>query len=80
LPSLLTAVAAQVSVRHFFIKLFFAAPANVLPSLPIALLSQVAREGVGAVFCSAAYDREPIAKQEISIAARIAFIEETPSD
>src|ERR1700726_4498572 len=41
LPSALTALAAQVSAIHFFMKDVFAAPASALPSLPTALLSQV---------------------------------------
>src|ERR1700726_3620114 len=41
LPSALTALAAQVSAIHFFMKEVFAAPASGLPSLPTALLSQV---------------------------------------
>jgi hypothetical protein len=41
LPSALTALVAQLSVMHFFMKDVFAAPARALPSLPTALLSQV---------------------------------------
>jgi hypothetical protein len=41
LPSALTAFAAQLSARHFFMNDVFAAPASALPSLPTALLSQV---------------------------------------
>src|SRR6201992_2666621 len=41
LPSALTALVAQLSAMHFFMKDVFAAPASALPSLPTALLSQV---------------------------------------
>jgi hypothetical protein len=41
LPSALTALVAQLSAIHFFMKDVFAAPASAFPSLPTALLSQV---------------------------------------
>src|ERR1700722_3558772 len=41
LPSALTALVAQLSAMHFFMKDVFAAPASALPSLPTALVSQV---------------------------------------
>src|SRR5690348_14702486 len=64
LPSLLTALAAQVSRLHFFMKLVFAAPARGWPFFPIALDSQVPG-------CAAA---EPSAKADSRMARKKRFM------